>query len=183
MNATSPFEHWRRTRARVTREQFAAQHPYPFLISGSNLSAAQSAPRSGGPIEFDTQIQGPGTGQFPRPPGARPKRVPPLLILPLRKAPGSPFSDRLSVGRAPTCDLVIADPSVSKLHGHFREVTMASAVFTDAKSANGTRMDGVVVPPGGSIELKKFHHIVFGRVRLLMVSPSEVYDWLDGTRT
>lgn len=179
MNANSLLDHWRRARKRHTREQFVAHHSYPFLISGLNPAAKGAGANRGSPLEFDTQIQGPTSRLHARPMG---KRAMPAILLPLRRAVGSASPDRLSVGRAPACDLVVADPSVSKLHGHFSAVTLASALFTDASSANGTRIDAFIVPPGGTMELKKFHHIAFGRVRLLMVSAAEVYDWLDSAQ-
>ena len=177
MNAITPFDHWRRARDRLTREQFVAQNAYPFLISGSTQAGKIASPNGPGPVDFYTQIQGPASKLHARPIA---KRTTPVHVLPMRRAVGSLSADRLSVGRAPGCDLVIVDPSVSKIHGHFTSVTSASAVFTDANSANGTRIDAMMVPRGGTMELKKFHYIVFGRVRLLMVSAAEAYDWLGG---
>ncbi|HTU58032.1 MAG TPA: hypothetical protein VMF89_06355, partial [Polyangiales bacterium] len=51
------------------------------------------------------------------------------LILPLRKGEGRPFPERISVGRATNCDVVIRDASISKLHGHFRDVSQELAFF------------------------------------------------------
>ncbi|MEY4578330.1 MAG: hypothetical protein RL701_3033 [Pseudomonadota bacterium] len=100
------------------------------------------------------------------------------LVVPLRKASGNPFPDRISVGRAVNCDVVIRDPSISKLHGHFRDVGLDAAVFTDAKSSNGTRIDGVVVPPGVTVRIERHGLITLGRVRLQLVTAIDVYDWL-----
>jgi hypothetical protein len=73
---------------------------------------------------------------------------------------------------------VIRDPSISKLHGHFRDVRPDSAVFTDAKSSNGTRIDGNLVEPGEPVEIQRQGLLVLGRVRLLLLSAADVYDWL-----
>jgi len=100
------------------------------------------------------------------------------LILPLRKGEGRPFPERISVGRATNCDLVIRDASVSKLHGHFRDVSMDVAFFTDAKSSNGTRLDGTLIQPGTATEIRTNTLLSFGRVQLVFMSPGEVYDWL-----
>jgi pSer/pThr/pTyr-binding forkhead associated (FHA) protein len=100
------------------------------------------------------------------------------VIVVLKKAASNPFPERISIGRAPNCDVVIRDPSVSKLHGHFRDVQADSAIFTDAKSSNGTRIDGNFVEAGVAVELQRQSLIVLGRVRLLLVSAADVYDWL-----
>ena len=100
------------------------------------------------------------------------------VILPIKKAEANPFPERISVGRAVNCDVVVRDPSVSKLHGHFRDVTLESAWFTDAKSANGTRVDGSVLQPTVAVEIRRESLIAFGRVRLMLVSPGDVYDML-----
>ena len=107
---------------------------------------------------------------------SQPCRLPDTI--PLKKAPGNPFPDRISVGRAPNCDIVFRDPSVSKLHGHFRDVTADSAVFTDAKSANGTRLNSVAMVSGEAIEVKSFSYLTLGRVRVQLLSSADVYDWL-----
>jgi pSer/pThr/pTyr-binding forkhead associated (FHA) protein len=73
---------------------------------------------------------------------------------------------------------VIRDPSVSKLHGHFRDVRSDSAVFSDAKSSNGTRVDGNPVEPGVGIEIQRESIITLGRVRLSLLTAADVYDWL-----
>jgi hypothetical protein len=101
-----------------------------------------------------------------------------VLVIPLKKAPENPFPERISVGRAPNCDIVFREPSVSKLHGHFRDVSADSAVFTDAKSANGTRLNGAVVAAGAAIEVKSFSYLIFGRIRVQLLASADVYDWL-----
>lgn len=100
------------------------------------------------------------------------------LILPLIKAESNPFPERVSIGRAPNCDLVIRDASVSKLHGHFRDVRPESAWFSDAKSSNGTIVDGALIQPVVAVEIRRPSQMAFGRVRLLLVSASDVYDLL-----
>ena len=100
------------------------------------------------------------------------------LVLPLRKGEGRPFPERISVGRATNCDVVIRDASVSKLHGHFRDVTMDKALFTDAKSSNGTRLDGTLIQAGAAAEISTDTLLTFGRVQLVFMAPGDVYDWL-----
>jgi hypothetical protein len=126
-------------------------------------------------LSFHTQVHGAQHRQHVHAGAASDSEV---LVIPLQKAPGNPFPERISVGRAPNCDIVFRDPSVSKLHGHFRDVTAESAVFTDAKSANGTRLNGAAVAAGAAIEVKPFSYLVFGRIRVQLLSSADVYDWL-----
>ena len=55
-----------------------------------------------------------------------------------RLAPGA----RLVIGRAPTSDVVIADPSVSRRHAEL-SATGGGVSFRDLESANGTLVNGV----------------------------------------
>jgi hypothetical protein len=168
------LEEWRRTRANTKRDDFVALHPYAFLISAS-AAAGDAANRPMAvvkPTEFRTVTHKEYAAKADAPNLELP------LILPLRKGEGRPFPERISVGRATNCDLVIRDASISKLHGHFRDVTGQSAFFTDAKSSNGTRLDGSLVPPGVATEIGPNMLLSFGRVQLMFMSPGDVYDWL-----
>lgn len=100
------------------------------------------------------------------------------LLIPVCKADLSAYSDSISVGRAPSCDIVLRDSSVSKLHGHFRDVTLDSAEFTDARSVNGTRVEGLLIPSGSSVIVRPRSFLSFGRVRAQVLSPVDVYDFL-----
>ena len=172
----SNIDEWRRVRAITTRNDFVALHPHVFLVSAPERGTAEFTPLTK-PTEFRTV-----THKQELPP--LPQRGPELhlpetpLILPLRKQDGNPFPERISIGRATNCDVVIRDPSVSKLHGHFRDVGPESAFFTDAKSANGTRVDGVSIKPGEAVELHRNALLSFGRVQLMLISAADAYDWL-----
>lgn len=165
----SPFADWRRLRASSSRAGFEAMYPCVFLVSAPQ-SSGKGLLEPARNIEFRTTTH--------KVDAASAKVSEDPLIMPLRKAESNPFPDRISIGRAPNCDVVVRDPSVSKLHGHFRHVTLESAWFTDAKSANGTRVDGSVLQPGLAVEIKQQSLIAFGRVRLMLVSPGHVYDML-----
>ncbi len=175
MSANS-LEPWRKARANLTRAQYQELYPYPFLLSAPDAlgqSGLYVAPQQ---LAFHTQVH----GVTPQRASERAtERSEELVILPLRKAEKNPFLDHVSVGRAPNCDVVIRAPSVSKLHGHFRELGKDSALYTDAKSANGTRIDGVPVPAGAAVAVKEFSHVTFGRVRFQLLSAASLYDWLE----
>lgn len=174
-------EAWRRTRDANTRPQFEAMYPWAFLVSARRRGTGDYTPLVRA-TEFRTlthdriNLSGassitPNGSELPTPADER-------VIVVLKKLETNPFPERISVGRANNCDVVIRDPSVSKLHGHFRDVQADSAIFTDAKSSNGTRIDGNPAEAGVSVAVQRQSIIVLGRVRLTLLTASEVYDWL-----
>ena len=138
MTGSGSAEQWRKALEGVTRASFVTQHPHVFLVWAPRLNPDVTPPPGSQQLAFHTQVHGEQTKQSVQASTASSDEA---LVIPLRKAPGNPFPERISVGRAPNCDIVFRDPSVSKLHGHFRDVGADSAVFMDAKSANGTRLN------------------------------------------
>src|SRR5205085_333108 len=86
------------------------------------------------------------------------------LLLPLLKAPNNPYRDRISIGRAQNCDLVVRDPSVSKLHAFFTGVTPVVADLVDARSANNTRVNGAALEPLRPHRVTSGDTLIFGSV-------------------
>ncbi len=171
------LEDWRRIRSGVSRAEFVSAHPHPFLVSGPRGSTDEVAPAFKA-IEFRTV-----THDRPAWSLAPEAIAQEQLVLALRKAASNPFPERISVGRAPNCDVVLREPSVSKLHGHFRDVRPDRAIFTDAKSANGTRLDGTPVEPGVPVEILRQCIVELGRVRLVLLSADDLYDWLQSNQS
>ncbi|MDB4973853.1 MAG: hypothetical protein JWN48_2194 [Myxococcaceae bacterium] len=174
MTGPGTAEQWRKSLEGVTRSQFVSRHPYAFLVWAVGQSGDVTPLAAPPQLSFHTQVHG-GPARAGLIAGGATEGV---LVIPLKKAPGNPFPDRISVGRAPNCDIVFRDPSVSKLHGHFRDVTADSAVFTDAKSANGTRLNSAAMVSGEAVEVKSFSYLSLGRVRVQLLSSADVYDWL-----
>lgn len=72
------------------------------------------------------------------------------VIVPLEKRAGNPYPERLSIGRATNCDVVLRWPTVSKLHAHLHMAHGALSRVTDCQSANGTFLNGKPVGAAGS---------------------------------
>lgn len=173
-------ETWRRIRSETSRSAFADAHAYPFLVR-IPVMGSPSGPGALGPVSFHTVVQPqaviperPSFGAF----ASLDSQPLELLVFPVRKAAGNPFPERISLGRAPNCDVSIRDGSISKLHGHFCDVSPDVVTFVDAKSANGTRVDGRIVDPGKPVTLAAGAFVTFGRVRLQLVGPGQLYDML-----
>ena len=78
----------------------------------------------------------------------------------------------LTIGRAPSCDVVLASYSVSKLHAtiaHDREHDQF--VVTDLGSRNGTRIDGTAVESAAGAALYAGAKVSFGDVSYVFLDP------------
>ncbi len=124
-------------------------------------------------------------------------------MLEIRKRPGNPFPDRIGVGRAQNCDLVLRLPFISKLHAHFVPSVgtgaqplgpggpgphgahspppspMACLRVVDSRSANGTSVNGRDLAPGESAEATSGDWIGFGPLRLQLLDASDLFDTLQ----
>jgi hypothetical protein len=89
---------------------------------------------------------------------------------PLRK------EDTLLVGRLPSCDLVINDPSVSKEHAVVRWYAPALAcAVTDLQSTNGTYVNGEPLPPGEEQVVRDADILGFGDATFVYFSSKALW--------
>jgi hypothetical protein len=149
-----------------TREQFEAKLPHCFLVIEGALWEQEA-------VGFATRVVDPVSV----------KRItqkapaPDLEVLEIVKAPGNPYPDRVSVGRARNCDVVMRDPSVSKLHAHFR-VGPGILELVDIDSQNGTRVNGHPLAPHQPHTVGAGDVIFFGNVNTRLVDAHSLYDLL-----
>ena len=99
-------------------------------------------------------------------------------IMPVQKAPGNPYPDRISVGRARNCDVVLRDPSVSKLHAHFRRRDDEKLELVDLGSQNGTRINSRLLVPHQPESVSASDQLVFGGVNAKLVDADQLYELL-----
>jgi hypothetical protein len=95
----------------------------------------------------------------------------------VRKRRGNPFPDRISVGRARNCDVVLRYSYVSKLHAHFLlgnpELTMEAQTqitLVDQKSHNGSAVNGHPLEAGRPVPVENGDEIVLGSLRLRLMN-------------
>ncbi|MCA9690774.1 MAG: FHA domain-containing protein [Myxococcales bacterium] len=94
---------------------------------------------------------------------------------PVRKRPGNPFPDRISVGRAQNCDIVLRLSYVSKLHAHFLLGPGGVMHLCDQRSANGTRVNGEPLLAGVRALVRVGDTIGFGQLEVQLVSGAQFY--------
>jgi len=148
-----------------TRDEFVANQPHSFLVLEQALPVDEE-------VGFSTQVVDPVS--LRRSTVRRPQNI---EVLPVVKAPGNPYPDRVSVGRARNCDIVMRDPSVSKLHAHFR-VGGARLELVDIDSQNGTRVNGRALAPHQPAQVSNGDTVLFGSVACKLVDAAALYDLL-----
>jgi hypothetical protein len=150
-----------------TRAQFVAALPNPFLVLSTDNAAVS-------PLQFRTVVATPSDAAQA---AFAQAGAPAVDIIEVTKAPGNPYPDRISVGRARNCDVVLRDASVSKLHGHFR-VAPSKLELIDSGSHNGTRVNGHGIAPNTPTPVIIGDTIIFGRVAAKLLDAGGVYDML-----
>ena len=148
-----------------TRDEFVAKQPHTFLVLEQALPLDEE-------VGFSTQVVDPVS--LRRSTVRRPQNI---EVLPVVKAPGNPYPDRVSVGRARNCDIVMRDPSVSKLHAHFR-VGGGKLELVDIDSQNGTRVNGRALAPHQPAQISTGDTVLFGSVACKLVDAAALYDLL-----
>jgi hypothetical protein len=149
-----------------TRDEFVAKLPHCFLVIEGSLDDHES-------VGFSTRIVDPVAAKRM----ASAPRNANLEALEIIKAPGNPYPDRVSIGRARNCDVVMRDPSVSKLHAHFR-VGQGKLEIVDNDSQNGTRVNGRSLPANEAVGVEVGDVILIGNVSTRLVDAYTLYDLL-----
>lgn len=101
------------------------------------------------------------------------------LLFPLKKRPGSDAvaSSLITLGRAPTNDIVLTDYRISRVQVFFDQEGGSWRVG-DAGSTNGTRVDSRPVPrDGGRMTIAPRQKLVLaGAIELEFLDPDALYD-------
>jgi len=99
-------------------------------------------------------------------------------IVPIAKAPHNPYPDRVSVGRATNCDIVLRDASVSKLHAHFRDFASGPLRVVDLGSSNGTKVNGAPLEPQRPVVLEPGDTLQVGGAKARVADGEALYEFL-----
>ncbi|HZS37552.1 MAG TPA: FHA domain-containing protein [Polyangia bacterium] len=145
------------------REAFVRRYPHLFLLSYEGENS-----REVGPAQFFTDVAQRGA------PAGGWSGV--LHVLPVVKSAKNPYSDRISIGRARNCDVVLRDPSVSKLHAHVRRDEAGGWSLHDAGSHNGTSIGGRPLARDASAPLQVGDSITLGALVLQVADAEGVYN-------
>jgi FHA domain len=176
---TDTVEEWQKLRQGMTRDQFATRFAHPFLLRQKlrrTSTGVEHRPEDWTErVAFETEVRDDPGLPAPSLAGGRMRGA---RVAPVVKVPGHPFPDRISVGRALNCDIVLRDPSVSKLHAHFKVLGPGEAELTDIKSVNGTRVNGEWTTSGQAVRVESGDTIIFGGVACQFLDPKALFDLL-----
>lgn len=107
-------------------------------------------------------------------PAQNTQELPPsrYLVFPVRKTERSLIARFYAVGQTRNNDVVIRDVSVSKFHAFFQDSEDGGFLLQDARSTNGTFVNGMRVPrqgQGDPVKLQTGDQVRFGTVELSFV--------------
>lgn len=143
----------------TTSEQFVARYPHLFLLYYEGKDEGSQA-------QFFTEAP-------PYPP-QKWKFSGVMQLLPVVKAPQNPFPERISIGRARNCDVVLRHPSVSKLHAHIR-AEKGRWLLVDNDSHNGTSVGTTPVTSATPTELRSGDLLTFGAFTVRVIDGAELH--------
>jgi hypothetical protein len=148
----------------LPRDQFARRFPGCFFVVTDPGEDEQ-------PISFETVEAGAAQRALQE---ARSH----LDVYAIAKAANNPYQDRISIGRARNCDVVLRFSSVSKLHAHFRPTPDGPLELVDLDSQNGTRVNGRALSANQPQRVAAGDIVQIGRVIGRLTDAAALWDLL-----
>jgi pSer/pThr/pTyr-binding forkhead associated (FHA) protein len=109
---------------------------------------------------------------------------PEALVVLVSKTTRNAFTHMVTIGRASDNDIVVADKTLSKVHGWFLPPSQASGdkeswCYVDNNSTNGTKINKHQILPQRPAHLNYGDEFVMGDLRLLFLSKENILDLVD----
>lgn len=167
------LDHLRERARRWGRDRFCEKQAGLYFVKRPTVDVAATSDAEPGPIDYHTTAV---PLSAPEPfldlgPFAAEWRV-----AAVKKKPGNPFPERLGIGRAPNCDVVLRLSFVSKLHAHLVVEEGQPLRLVDLESANGTMVRGRRIAPNTPVDVEVGERIQFGALALVLVDAGRLYD-------
>ncbi len=157
-------EYLRKARG-MSAETFRQLHPHHFLYK--HPKQVPDPGLSQPDIDFATRTL--SLNYDPLPQAAQ--------LVPVKKNPDNPFPDRLTIGRATNCDVVIRLAFVSKVHAHLI-VAGDTLTLRDNRASNFTFHNHRRLEPGSSRSVQLGDILSFGALDLELVDSLRLYEIL-----
>lgn len=100
-----------------------------------------------------------------------PKRMLPPVVIPVAPGKLNRTKDKLTVGRAGVCDLILPFGAMSKVHGYLT-LGPKGHTFEDAGSTNGTVLNSAKLKVGAPIPIRDGDTLRFGDVSAQFLLPA-----------
>jgi pSer/pThr/pTyr-binding forkhead associated (FHA) protein len=162
-------EYLRKARG-VSQATFQQLYPHHFLFKHPKAAITANA----GDQEFDYATRSIDINFDPMPNVTQ--------VVSVKKNPENPFPDRLTIGRATNCDVVIRFAFISKVHAHLF-VQGDKLTLRDNKASNGTFHNHVKLDAGGARSIKLGDRLGFGALELELVDAARLYQILRAPTT
>jgi hypothetical protein len=138
---------------RSAAADFAAVFPDPWLV----WEAGTWAPAQPTTLSVTRQVEEPGPGH-----AGKGEALVFQLRLPLGKT-------EIAIGRAPPCDVVVNDGTLSKRHATLLRSESGGWLLRDDASRNGSWVSEVVLAPGRPVALSSGTRLRLGTARLVFM--------------
>lgn len=99
-------------------------------------------------------------------------------IFAVAKRPGNPFPERVTIGRAPNCDISLRVPFISKAHAHIVLAADGSFSLRDNQGANGTFHNNRRLEAGEQPVIKVGDTVQFNSITFEFADGLRLYDIL-----
>lgn len=149
----------------MAQTEFERAYPAPVLL------VDRSEFDSAGNVSFDTVVVSVRKDDGPQG----------VLVFPVAKNRNNPWPERISIGRARNCDVVLRHASVSKLHAHFF-LEDSNLVLADAKSTNGCRVNDRPLEPGERVPLSCGDAVCLGMIEATLYTPAGLFRFVQEKR-
>ncbi len=153
---------------RVDEKTFAKRVSGLFLI----LSTASGEVLEN--IRSTVRVSRTGSTPTPEPRG--------FVVIEVARRQSSPFEDLVSVGRTDANDVVLAHPTVSKLHATFTKDDGGAWFLVDQGSTNGTWVDGVRLAAQKPHPLRGDDMVAFGEYHVALKNGRALWRFLELAR-
>lgn len=160
----APHEYLRNART-TTASAFREIYPHHFLFKHPK----QPRDGAGAQPEIDYATRTLSINFDPRAAEAQ--------VVCVKKKPENPFPDRISIGRATNCDVVIRLAFISKVHAHLF-VQGDKLTLRDNQASNGTSLNHRQLESGSARTVKIGDVVSFGSLDLELVDATRLYDIL-----
>ena len=161
---------YREDALRLGEKGFVEKYDHPFLLKPPGKELPSEPPNS---FSFRTEV-----ARISIDPYGNHWRVSPI-----KKRPENPFPDRLTIGRAPNCDVVVRVPFVSKVNAHLNRLEDGKWQVSSARnSTTAVFVNGRQVGPADAKLLAIGDIVSFGSLNLELADAERFYHLLISLR-